>query len=272
MEIIYENHLGEIINLTQWPVMLQNPESLLGTEWSYSQNDNSFDFFRELKEKEAVLSIFANDTEEYADIINQLFSGFEKDIIAGIPGKIWINKYYLQCFIKKSEYDEFEEDFYATDKKISIIAKKWTWVKETTKAYVHEDIPDSAGRGYAYQYPYDYSRGNGYTGILNNGHFADCDFVLKIKGYAKNPYIKIGDNIYKTNGTIPLNGILQIDSKYKKITLTKENGIEENFFKMRDRENYIFKKIPSGELNVYWNGNFDFELTLLEERSEPAWT
>lgn len=272
MEILYENHLGEKINLTQWPVMLQNPESLLGTEWSYSKNDNSFDFFRELKEKEAVLSVFANDREEYTGIIDQLLSGFEKDIIAGIPGRIWINGYYLQCFVKKSEYDEFEEDFYATDKKISIIAKKWTWVKEITTVYIHKDVPDLTGRGYPYQYPYDYSRGNGYTGVLNNKHFVDCDFVLQIKGYTKNPYIKIGDNIYRINAVIPLGDVLEVDSKNKKITLIKENGIKENLFKARDRENYIFTKIPSGILNVYWNGRFDFDITLLAERSEPAWT
>ncbi len=272
MEVFYENHLGEILNLTQWPVMLQNPENLLGTEWSYSQNNNSFDFFRELKEKEVTLSLFANDKQEYYNIIDHMLMIFEKDIIAGTQGKIWINEYYLQCFVKKGEYDEFEEDFYATDKKVSILAKKWAWIKETEISYVHEDVPDLAGRGYPYQYPYDYSRGNGYTGVLNNGHFADSDFILKIKGYTKNPYIKIENNIYRINGVISLGDVLEINSKCKKITLIKENGIEENFFKARDRENYIFKKIPLGKLNIYWNGNFDFDVTLLEERSEPAWT
>ncbi|MCI8507563.1 MAG: hypothetical protein HFJ06_03210 [Lachnospiraceae bacterium] len=272
MEIIYENHLGEKLNLTQWPFMIQNPENLLGTEWSYSQSGNTFDFFRELKEKEAVISVFADNEAEYTDVISRMLVIFEKDVIEGIPGKIWLNGYYLQCFIKKSEYDEFEEDFYTTDKKIAILAKKWTWIKETKISYVHEDIPDLNGRGYPYRYPFDYSRGKGYTGILNNNHFADCDFSIRIRGYTKNPYIKIGDNIYRINGVIPLGDILEIDSQHKKITLTKENGMEENFFKARDRGNYIFKKIPSGQLDIYWNGSFDFDVTLLEERSEPDWT
>ena len=43
-------------------------------------------------------------------------------------------------------------------------------------------------------------------------------------------------------------------------------------FSDRNRDDYIFEKIPSGSNDVSWDGAFGFDVTLLEERSEPKWT
>jgi alginate O-acetyltransferase complex protein AlgI len=34
----------------------------------------------------------------------------------------------------------------------------------------------------------------------------------------------------------------------------------------------VFEKIPSGNNIVVWDGNWGFDITLFEERSEPKWT
>ena len=65
---------------------------------------------------------------------------------------------------------------------------------------------------------------------------------------------------------------LTIDSTTKKIFLTKNDGTIINQFNNRNRDSYIFEKIPAGSNVVTWNGDFAFDVILLEERSEPKWT
>ena len=70
---------------------------------------------------------------------------------------------------------------------------------------------------------------------------------------------------------VETNEFLTIDSVLKTIVLTKRDGSTENCFNYRNKDSYIFEKIPSGTSNIS-SGNFNFEITLLEERSEPKWT
>ena len=50
------------------------------------------------------------------------------------------------------------------------------------------------------------------------------------------------------------------------------SGYTINWFDKRGRDNYIFEAIPTGINAVTWNGTFDFDLTIIEKRSEPKWT
>lgn len=253
--------------------MILDYDSILSTEWSYTTATNGrlYGFKRGLKEKEVMLQIFADSTEEYNNLLNNILSIMEKDVIEEIPGKLWINDYYLKCYITASDYEELEEDFYSTDKKIKILAERWIWIKETVKHFIHTDKPDSDGRGYPYGYDYDYTLGGGYLDQLLNSHFASCDFLLEINGYVRNPSISIGNHIYRVAETVQEYEKLSIDSRSKTIILTKNNGVAVNCFAKRDKSNYIFEKIPAGTTNVYWNSGFDFDITLYEERSEPKW-
>ena len=56
------------------------------------------------------------------------------------------------------------------------------------------------------------------------------------------------------------------------VTLISGSGVRTNLFDLRDKSASVFQKIPGGTLNVGWSGEFMFELTLYQERSEPAWT
>ena len=65
---------------------------------------------------------------------------------------------------------------------------------------------------------------------------------------------------------------LVIDSSEKTIMLVKGSGEKVNCFNKRSRDSYVFEKIPVGANTVSWEGEFGFDVTLLEERSEPKWT
>jgi len=53
--------------------------------------------------------------------------------------------------------------------------------------------------------------------------------------------------------------------------LTHSDGSTENCFNLRNRDSYIFEKIPAGVLTIASSANFKFDVVLLEERSEPKW-
>jgi phage-related protein len=74
------------------------------------------------------------------------------------------------------------------------------------------------------------------------------------------------------NCTVGANEYLTIDSSAKKVFLTAQDGTITNMFNNRNRDSYVFEKIPTGQNVVSWNGGFGFDIILLEERSEPKWT
>ena len=63
-----------------------------------------------------------------------------------------------------------------------------------------------------------------------------------------------------------------INSKNYTIKKHSRNGFEENLFAQKSKEKSCFAKIPGGNLQVLWNGEFSFQLELYEERSEYGYT
>lgn len=127
------------------------------------------------------------------------------------------------------------------------------------------------GIGYPYDYPYDYALQLISRNIVCEST-GSSDFRLMIYGEAVNPYVNIGGHVYAINGTIGKGETLLIDSLNKSITLTTATGSKINWFDKRGRENYIFEPLPTGVHGVKWSGEFGFDLTVIEKRSEPKWT
>jgi hypothetical protein len=82
----------------------------------------------------------------------------------------------------------------------------------------------------------------------------------------------IGDNVYQVNCSIEYDEYLVIDSKEKKVLLHHANGKIETKFNDRNRDYYIFEKIPNGIVPIDWYNCSDFDVIIYDERSEPKWT
>ncbi len=65
---------------------------------------------------------------------------------------------------------------------------------------------------------------------------------------------------------------LEIDSAAETVTKILTSGIKVNAFHYRSFENSVFRPIQVGRQEVFWDGKFDFDLILFEERSEPKWS
>lgn len=268
----YVNHVGEVLEFGK-NGLFANSNDLRDYSWNYDSDKNRIENFRKgVVNKTIPVQIVAQSEEEGLMKKNQLFEVCEKDVIAEQAGKIIIGDYYLQCYVYASQKSEYLTHKNQLTTSISVVGSTGNWIKETRHEFIYGESEDTTGRDYPHDYEYDYSAGAGNTNKLVNEHFAPCHFVMKISGYAFEPSITIADHIYKVNETVQANEILTIDSRKKTITLTKNNGVQVNLFGKREKSSYIFEKIPSGELQIYWNGEFNFEVTLYEERGEPKWT
>lgn len=270
--LTYENHLGEKIDFGRFGLYLDK-NTLHDYSWDVNYQGKRITRFsretRTLKFDFLVASpaYFANNR----DLRGELFSITEKDITDKQYGKLIIGDYYLKCYVVASEKYTCEHNRSLMGYSFTVETDFPYWIAERSTQFRKTEDASEDNLDYPYDYPYDYYSGGNSQRIVNS-FFAPVDFRLTIYGAVNNPAIIIGGNTYRVNTTVQSGEYLTIDSMNKTIVLTQNNGTKVNKFDYRDRANYIFEPIPSGASPVSWLGNFAFDLTLIEKRSEPAWT
>lgn len=123
---------------------------------------------------------------------------------------------------------------------------------------------------YPYDFAFDYMSLEQNQSLTNPEYFAS-HFQLIAYGACTNPSIIIGGHKYEVDCELGVGEYLVINSRTKKVYKVETDGTIVNQFNLRNRDSYIFEKMPSGSNAVLWNGLFGFDVTLLEERSEPKW-
>ena len=272
-KFIFENHLGKRFDGFANGVYL-NYNDLRDYSWSYDVINNRIShFYRSVKQRKIPLVFVGKTDAEAVTAKNLLFEIAEADIHAMLPGKIYVGDYYISGFIIASAKSEYLISKRYCKNDLTFVSADPAWFRDKTYIFAKGSDADSSGGGidYPHDYPFDYSVSSKNRKIL-------CDtiqsnkFKLRIYGEATSPAINISGHIYAINGMIKKGESLLIDSVNKKITLTTATGSKINWFDKRNRESYIFEPIPAGINNVRYDGTFGFDLTVVEERSEPKWT
>lgn len=271
-KLIFENHLGERIAFGENGIFV-NENDLRDYAWNYSSDNGKVGNFNRGVSKKNVPIVVANpNVNEAIKAINNLMEFAEKDILADNAGKLIVGDYYLKCYIvgsKKKKYSGIR-GFAVID--LDVVTDTSAWVKESRESFTLNGSSEGGKNlDFAYDFPYDFTSPNAIKSLTNTS-FSDVDFKLTIYGEVDTPVIYIGGNAYKVNCYVAAGEYLTINSKEKTVTLTKNNGEVLNYFKYRDKGSYIFTPIPPGINAVSWAGNFGFDVTIYEERSEPKWT
>jgi hypothetical protein len=270
---IYENHLGQRFVGLENGVYL-NENELRDYTWEYDVINNRISrFYRSVSSRKLPLVICCSTTQEANRVRNRLLELAEADIDAMLPGKIITGEYYTTGFITESKKSDYRIDGRFCMTNLVLTSQDPAWSRETVHVFGSSDEGAAASRSgfdFPFDYDYDYSVSTASRQVVNDT-VKSSKFKLKIYGEATDPAVMINGHAYKVNGMIKAGESLLIDSLNKTITLTTASGSKVNWFNNRDRHDYIFEPIPPGVNNVIYNGSFKFDLTIIEERSEPRW-
>ena len=269
----YTNHLNEQIVLGKLPYFV-NYSDLRDFAWEYTEaNSKILSFEKGIREYTLPVTIMCKTTEDGFQKRNALYETMEKDVLAKKYGTLEIGQYKLKCYVNESA----KSDFLFTKKHmrvdLSIVTDRPYWIKEKTYVFGQSGQQDGSAEflDFDIEYAYDYTNSMETLQMVNQ-NFVASNFRLTIYGEALNPRISVNGHVYEVSGTVEAGQNLTIDSIEKTITLNTKNGAKVNRFNERNRDSYIFEKIPAGDLTLARSDNFRFDLTLIEERGEPKWT
>lgn len=271
-QLKYMNHLHEVFEFGKDGIFVDE-NNLHDYSWNVTKKNNrisALDYT--VTNKSLPIVIICNTAEEGITARNKLFEVVEKDVLALQYGRIIVGDYYFKCYVTKSQ----KEDYLLSRRYMRLTLTLTTdapyWVKETSFSFSRsgDGSGGSSFLDFAFDYPIDYAP-NAAIEQVNNTGFVAANFRLVIYGPCSSPAVYINNHLYQVNCAVLDGEYLTIDSVTKKIMRTQNDGTSVNEFKNRNKESYIFEKIPAGVVPVSWEGDFGFDVVLLEERSEPKW-
>ncbi len=267
----YTNSLGETLEFGK-DCLFVNENDLRDFAWSItSKNDKISSFKKGIVSKTIPIVLKCESESEGIYLRNRIFEVFEKDVLTKNYGKIHIGEYYLRCYItgiKKTQY-LVNANYMVVSATVQTDVPEW--IKETTTIFSVNNESTEEYLDYPYDHPHDYKNDLANGKITNTGLTAS-NFILTIFGNVQNPTLYIGGHEYAVNVAVDTGEHLTIDSINKTILLNKADGQVVNCFNNRNKDSYIFEKIPVGTNTITSpNDQINFNITLLEERSEPKW-
>lgn len=276
MDIFYENHIGERIDLNSENIILQYQE-FFNYSWDATiRNRKIKGFKRDSATLPVTVAVTAETEDEYLQIIEEFYRIIEKDILAVAPGKLYINEYYLRCYISGDIKQDAFKGILFQIKNLTIVTDYPYWIKETTYQYFPE--PPEAIKyteleeGIMFpEFPFDFCTETGEE-VLINPSFNDSNFIMTIYGFAENPQVSIAGHPYKVEATINEGEQLVINSLTHTVQKIGRLGEITNLYNARGKEYSVFKKIPPGTNTLQWSGGFGVDIILFDERSEPKWS
>lgn len=277
-KITYVNHLGEEVKWGESGIFV-NYNDLRDFSWSYTSGNNKIlSFYKGIVEKTVPLIIKCKSEAEGIEKRNTLFEVCEKDVLAMQHGRIYIGDYYLNCYVTGADNAKYliNKQYVETTLKVTTDIPQWiNEVKHEFRRNLVESETDrnpSIKRNFDFNYDFNYDYKCNYKlDELINENFLGSDFRIIIYGKCLNPSINIAGHNYKVNVSLDKGEKLIVDSVKQRIYKTDSEGKETNCFSKRNRFSYIFEKIPSGNVIVAHNGTFDFDIIIIEGRSEPRW-
>lgn len=272
MIIRYANSEGVevILNKEPYKVLMSDLTDYDNVE--IESNGKIVGFIKEIAERKLNIDIISSSKETTQELCNKLNEVFEKDIYNDIAGKIYIDDYYMRCFIKSCKKSK-RGNGVIRSYEYTLITDYPFWIKETTYQYLAE--PPEAVKytdlenGIMFpEFPFDFAPVRGEK-ILENPSFTDSNFIMIIYGFVESPQVSIAGHPYRVETTVYEGERLVIDSKKGTVKKIGRLGEVVDCYNARQKDYSVFEKIPAG-LNVFqWSGGFGIDITLFDERSEP---
>lgn len=270
MKIYYVNHRNEIIDLNSDDIVLQYHEFYDYSWDANTSNSKIISFSRTSSTIPVTVTICPDTWESFIEISERFHNVIETDIVNRIPGKLYVGEYYLKCYISGDKKTDAFMGVPIQVKNLTIVTDYSHWVHEDMYSFKTTDITSSNNKLYPYKYAYRYANGLSSTSIVN-ANFKECNFKMIIYGPVTKPQVIIGGYKYFIDIILEDGEYLEIDSVENTVTKVMATGIRVNCFHNRSKSNSVFRPIQTGRQDISWSGKFDFDIVILQERSEPRW-
>lgn len=262
---------GESVSF-EGPVYGETVPALRGHSWSYELGGRSVAGIS-MPAREAQVTVKVVDHAS----LDRLRMLADADMAAGSPGTLVADgQWRTDAFIAKSDIQSVTPTIVETSLTF-LLPDPW-WRRRISHVFTRRTSADSAWLDLPADLPADLS-GMAAVRTLDNPEPHAMPAVIRVYGPCVNPYLLIGDNRYQVDCTVPSGGRLEIDgaSSVKTVTLIDAQGRHANMFAAAHRGDglgsgqYIFEPIAAGGNLVTWQNDFDFDVELVVERSEPPW-
>lgn len=247
-----------------------------GTAYKYGELLQTFT--KDVQEYSAVLKVFGNPAQRRAKL-DAFHDATEHDIMTMQTGKLVVDGYTIECYVIESDTSAPEDQRDETTNEVLIYCPYPFWLKENKyeiQATGADQIID--GLDFPFDLPCDLGV-SGYRRVIPFNASIPIDFRLVFYGVINNPAIYINGHLYEVNVTVPQNSTLTISSiekndREKAVVLTYPSGTQASVLYARNRDSYIFEPIQpqNGQVIVSTAQSMNFDLYLIEKRSEPKWT
>lgn len=279
MEIFYENNRKQKINLSEWPIAIEDITPLFAKKWNCEYEElrkknrsKLKQIYRTTASTKLKIQIFADSQYEYEDIMDIFQEITEIDVLNETPGKLWCNGCYRECFVIADETQDYEECFYTVDIDTEILSLEPFWIQELTKQFLPQTAVNATrGLNYPFDYPFNYAPSKVGLATWEIDHYTSSHFLMRIYGPCVDPKVFINNYPYQVFTTLEAGDYLEIDTRNNTVIKYLANGTTQNCYNSRQFTPSIFEKIPPGSLTFSWPGNFGFDMTVFIERSEPKW-
>lgn len=281
MNVYYQNSAGRTFTLSGDGLTFIDPMELHTWEWSYNLTNritgyggDASDFARYPRTFDLEVRMRGMNRAEFLSQMNTLHDVTEADMIAGEPGKLYVDDQYLTCYLAVAgkEPEHPRNSNFAT-REITVLAVEPYWctpvqvvVNPSTNQQSNEN-----GKKFNLRYAYRYGTGLSGTTIIND-HYAAAPAIIEYYGPVVNPSIIIAGEVYGVNVTLTATDRIVIDQIRHKIYKVSETGVKTNVFNYRNKSYDIFKPIPVGSNQITYGGDFMVSITMIQQRSELRWT
>lgn len=274
-KIYYYDRNGMLrLTLNEYPLFSEWSD-LKNWIWGYNEQFGRFNSFHRNKAERELVIVIANNNKTLRDNICDIFAA---DIIAGSPGKLVMNGWELNCYITEAEY-EYGHDL-SRRAVFKVISEDPSWIRKNTRVLSGDSggsSEDDYGRDYTLEnsilgrgYNYGYSLVDVHTvGISLPG--AQNGYEIMFYGPITNPVIYLNGHPVQVNVTLTAGQRLRVVSNgsEKTIKILSAQGVETDAFIYRSKLYSPF--IDIGQYTQVSFGDFRFDFTTIERRSEPTW-
>jgi hypothetical protein len=281
MNIYYQNSAGARFTLYGDGLTFIDPMELHTWEWSYTLSNritgmggDASDFARYPQTFELELRMRGMNREEFLNQVNTFHNITETDMIAGTPGRLYVDEQYLTCYLATAgEQPRHPRNSNFMTRTVTVLAVEpyWCTPVQITMNPLTDEPSNENGKKYDGRYAYRY--GTSLSGMtIINDHYAPAPAIIEFYGPISNPSIIIDGVTYGVDVTLTATDRLVIDQITHKIYTVSETGVKTNRFNARNKYFDIFTPIPVGSHTITYSGDFMVSITMIQQRSELRWT